>query len=272
MWQNYHLDSDSIQYADDTTISRTCRPSDILQKICILQSNVKTVSKWLVRNGLVFNNDKLKYITFSSKRKVNDKSYLIRSNRKSITEETTVKLVGINFDQNLTWSSHVDSIVKASNGILQTLKTLKYFTPSKIRKSLAESLVLSRLNYSNVVFGQLPKYLQNHLLHVQKSGAGYVIGRYTKLSNVINLNWLPIHESIEYNIVECVYHSLHDRNWPSYLCLRSNDQGNKIDFGEKHTFQSQFNIFNELPLAMRQCEKKNFFLKRKRDNFTKIRP
>ena len=78
---------------------------------------MKTVSEWSARNGLVFNNDKLKYITFSSKRKINDKIYLIRSNRKSTAEETTLKLIGINFDQNLTWSSHVNSIVKASNGI-----------------------------------------------------------------------------------------------------------------------------------------------------------
>ena len=193
-------------------------------------------------NGLVFNNDKLKYIIVTSKRKVNDKSYLIRSNRKPIAEEATVKLLGVNFDQNLTWFSHVNSIIKASYGILRPLKTFKRFTPFKVRKSLAESLVLSRLNYINIVFGQLPKYFQNCLQRVQNSATGYVIGRYAKLSDVINLNWLPIHESIEYNSVKSVYHSLHDRNWPSYLrletvrqkrVLRSNDQGNKIDFSEK---------------------------------------
>ena len=131
------IDSDSIQHADDTTIYRTCRPSDILQEIHILENDIKTASKWSAGNGLVFNNDKLKYITFSSKRKVNDKSYLIPSNRKSIAEETTVKLLGVNFDQNLTWPSHANSIVKASYGILRTLKTFKRFTPFKIRKSLA---------------------------------------------------------------------------------------------------------------------------------------
>ena len=70
-----------------------------------------------------------------------------------------------------------------------------------------------------------------------------------------------------------VYHSLHDTNWPWYLCLetvqrkqvlRSNDQWNKIDFGEKHTFQSQFTIFNELPLATCQCENKINFEKKAR--------
>ena len=71
------------------------------------------------------------------------------------------------------------------------------------------------------LFGQLPKYLQNR---VQKSAPSYVIGRYAKLCDVINLNWLPIHESIEYNSVECAYHSPHDRNWTSYLRLKTVQQ------------------------------------------------
>ena len=70
------IDWDSVQYADDTTIYRACRPNDILQEIRHLENDIKTVSEWSAGNGLVFNNGKLKYITFSSKRKLNDKSYL----------------------------------------------------------------------------------------------------------------------------------------------------------------------------------------------------
>ena len=95
-----YIDSDSIQSADDTIIYRTCRPSDILQKISILENDIKTVLEWSATNGLVFNNDKLKYIISSSKKKINDKSHLIRPNRKSTAEETTVTLLGINFNQN----------------------------------------------------------------------------------------------------------------------------------------------------------------------------
>ena len=168
------IDSDSIQYADDRTVYRTCISTDILQEICKSENNIKTVLEWSAENGLVSNNDKLKCITFSSKRKVNDKSSLIRCNRKSIAEETTVKLLGVNFDQNFKWSSHVNSIVKASYGILATLKTFKRFFTFMVRKPLAESMVLSRLSYSNVVLVQLPKYLQNRLQRVQKSAAVYV--------------------------------------------------------------------------------------------------
>ena len=36
------LDSDSIQYADVTTIYRTCKPTEILQEIRKLENNIKT--------------------------------------------------------------------------------------------------------------------------------------------------------------------------------------------------------------------------------------
>ena len=260
--------SDTIQYADDTTAYRSCKSSNIISEIRKLETDVEEISNWSAENGLVFNNDKLKFIVFSSKRKENDKSYLIRSDRKSIAQETTVKLLGVTFDQNLSWTSHIINITKASYGILRVLKTFKRFTPFKVRKSLAESLVLSRLNYCNVVFGQLPKYLQNRLQRVENCAAGYVLGRYAKLIDVVHLNWLPIVESIDYNIVKCAFKSLHDKNWPLYLhcetvkhrrVLRSNGQGPKIDYAEKCTFQNQCEIFNDLPITIRQCEDQDIF-------------
>ena len=73
------------------------------------------------------------------------------------------------------WSSYVNIIVKTTYRTQGTLKTFKRFYPFTVHTFLADSLVLSKLNYSIVVFGLLPKYFQNHLQHVQKSTAGYVI-------------------------------------------------------------------------------------------------
>ena len=144
------IDSNSLQYVDDTTICSTCRSSDILQERCKLEKNIKTILESPVENGLVFKNEKLKYITFS-KRKVNDKSYLIRSKRKSIAEKTNVKLLGVNFDQNLTWSSHVNSTVKASYAIpankLRKSNVILGLYFGNLRKVLSSNVVLRNFNY-----------------------------------------------------------------------------------------------------------------------------
>ena len=93
------------------------------------------------------------------------------------------------------------------------------FTPLKVRKTLAEALILSKINYCNVVYSQLPKYLINRLQQVQATTAGYVYGRYAKTLDVININWVPIEENIEMNTVKLAQKSLNDKLWPNYLKL-----------------------------------------------------
>ena len=151
-------------------------------------------------NGLVFNNDKLLSVLFTSTRTVYYRNYLMKSNRKSIKQKPTAKLVGITFDSNVTWKEQVNILTDSTYGLLRVLKTLKRFTPFPTRKFLAESLVLSRINYYNVVYGQSLNYLVKRLQRVQNCAAGYVLGRYANAADVVNWNWLPILENIEYNI------------------------------------------------------------------------
>ena len=102
-------------------------------------------------------------------------------------------------------------------GHWRILRQFKRFTPLRVCKNLAESLVLSKLSYCNEVYSQIPKYLVNRLQRVQNITAGYVLGRYAKLKDVVELNWLPIEENTDYNIAKLVFHALKDKNWPSYL-------------------------------------------------------
>ena len=88
-----------------------------------------------------------------------DRSYLIRSSNNSIEQKDNVKLLGIVFDENLTWNEQINRITKSSYATLRAIRKFGRFTPFHVRKSLAEALILSKLNYGNVVFSQIPKYL-----------------------------------------------------------------------------------------------------------------
>ena len=89
----------------------------------------------------------------------------------------------------------------------------------------------------------MPDCLVKRLQRVQNCATGYVLGRYVSTVHVVNLNWLPILESIEYNISKLTYQGLNDKNWPSYLpveivtqkrTLHSNNSGPCVDHGGKH--------------------------------------
>ena len=124
----------------------------------------------------------------------------MKSNGKSIKQKPTAKLLGITFDCNLTWNEQINFITKSNYSVLKVLKSFKRFTTFTTRKCLAESLVPSRINYCNVVYGQMPNYLVKRLQRIQNCGARHVLGRYANAVDIVNLYWLPILEGIEYNI------------------------------------------------------------------------
>ena len=115
--------------------------------------------------------------------------------------------------------------------------------------------MLSKMNYCNVVYSQLSKYLINRLQRVQITTTGYVYGRYTKTLDVINLNRVPIEDNREFNAVKLAHKSLNDELWPNFLKLaliehkrnlRSSDIGPIIKQGDDYTFQQQATVYNNL--------------------------
>ena len=111
------------------------------------------------------------------------------------------KLLGIHFDENLSWKDQVNNVVKSCYGTLRILKQFKCFTPLNVRKTLPETLVLSKISCCNVVHAQLPNYQINRLQRIQNTTAGYVLNRYVHMTNATeHLKWLPIKENNEFSI------------------------------------------------------------------------
>ena len=123
---------------------------------------------------------------------------MIRSNSNSVEHIRSAKLLGVIFHENLSFSENVYSTLKICYGTLKTLNNFKRFTPLKVRKSFAEALVLSNLNYRNVVYGQLPQYMINRLQRLQICAVSYVFKSYATIDDVLALNWLPV---VELNLV-----------------------------------------------------------------------
>ena len=65
-------------------------------------------------------------------------------------------------------------------GTLSTLRKIKHFTDFKLRKHLAESLVLSKIDYNDIVFDPLPLYLVKRLQRIQNAATSFVTGHYAR--------------------------------------------------------------------------------------------
>ena len=110
----------------------------------------------------------------------------ITVNGKSIERVTQWKVLGMLFQQNLTWNNHIAQLLTSCYGSIAMLKKLRRFTPYNIRKQLAEALILSKLYYFNVLYHGMPDYLIRRLQKVENAaGAGFVQGRYANAENVL---------------------------------------------------------------------------------------
>ena len=94
--------SPSIQYADDTALYRSCKKKDIIETIKHLENGLTSLSNWSNKDGLVFHNNKLQMILMGKPRSLStDCSFLMRSDGKSVRQESSVRLLEVTFDENL---------------------------------------------------------------------------------------------------------------------------------------------------------------------------
>ena len=178
-----NISCNSLRYADDTTFYQYRKFQNLQNCIEKLESNLQTVPDWALQNNLVFNDDKTKYMLLSSIQPSKshnlsqpDKCKLIHDNE-PVERLNSTKFLGVHFDENLTWISQVNNLIKLSHAKLRNMRLFKRFTPYKVRKTLAETLILSNLRYCIPVYSQLPKYLIR-LQRTQNTVAGYELGRY----------------------------------------------------------------------------------------------
>ena len=106
-------------------------------------------------------------------------------------------------------------------GTLRILRQFKCFVPLNVHKTLAETLVLSKISYYNVVYAQLLNYQINRLQQIQNTATGYVLNRYAIMADAIkHLKWLPIKEIKEFSISKLVFLALNDRTGLNTYQLR----------------------------------------------------
>ena len=157
--------------------------------------------KWSTECNLVLNASKTKTILFSStqmskRHNLDHKdTFQINNNDQPLERVDKYKLLGMTFTEHLTWNDHINKVVTSSYSTLRSLKKIKRMTPFNLRKQLAECLVLSKIDFGNVIYENMPTYLVRSVQKVQNATAGYVLNRYSRESDVIKLNWLPAQDS-----------------------------------------------------------------------------
>ena len=156
----------TCQYADDTTQYDHFTISQIRQTIQNAQKRLNNLNVWSPNNNLLLNGAKTKYIIFSTtKIKQNflqDFEYSFDLNNDKVEKVGNWKVLGMIFHENLSWEKHIDQLICSCYNKLFVLKKIKRFAPQKTRKHLIEALIISKIDYRNIIYSNAS---QNSLIH-----------------------------------------------------------------------------------------------------------
>ena len=77
-------------------------------------------------------------------------------------------------------------------------------------------LMLSLLKLT-LFFNPVLDYLINRLYRVQLAAASFVVSRYSSMSSIFKLNWLPIRYNRDFSLSKMIcIKAFYNEDWPSY--------------------------------------------------------
>ena len=141
-------------YADDTFL---CAQNDDI-KLLVKEVNLEltNVFKWLCSNKLTLNFSKTKYMVLTKKRDVSH-SFTVKMGGKKLQECNTYKYLGVMFDKDLNWKSHIEYICSKICKVVGGLAKLRYCADIEILREVYFALIHSYVRYGIIAWGNITK-------------------------------------------------------------------------------------------------------------------
>ena len=138
-------------FADDFQVYLQCKRADITTVVEKLSIDAENVAVWTDRNDLQLNFSKIVAIIFGSDQMMMriDTSSLpqivIRGHQVEFV--SAVKNLGVTLTSNLSWNTHVSSIISRVHGDLKRLRFRDHFLSHSLKKQLVTALILPHFDY-----------------------------------------------------------------------------------------------------------------------------
>ena len=150
----YLENSSAFIYADD--IALLVKGHDINEIELSLTSEFKIISKWFNANRLSVNNTKTNVMLFSGSRSKHRNGVIkvpVGANTDEVlTQVSTVKYLGVELDEHLTFVDHVDKLCRKIKSRTGVLWRMRHFINENLAKDLYLSLIHPHFNYADVVY------------------------------------------------------------------------------------------------------------------------
>ncbi|CAK1582606.1 unnamed protein product [Parnassius mnemosyne] len=213
----YHL------YADDLQVYISFRPDDTNEAVNKLNLDLSMIAEWANNNELILNSNKTKFMILGSKKlieRTNAHKPKIVVGGNHIEQVSEVRNLGIIMDNRLRFENHVTHTVKNCFYRLKILYNIREYLSEELRIQLCESLILSKLNYADIVMGEcLLARTKLVIQRVQNACARFCFriprrGHVTPFLNQSKLINMKSRRSVHYS---CLLYKILQNQQPKYL-------------------------------------------------------
>ncbi len=208
---SHSLDHDL--FADDTQMYTCFTPNSYSDAATCLQHTFQSISAWMSANFLALNPSKTEFMLFGTPQqlsKLNDPCLSISSDI-SITPASSVRNLGVVFDEHLSFHEHITKISQACFFHIRDLRRIRQFLTLETASTIGSALVQSKLDYCNSLLLNLPSCEIDRLQFVQNSLARAIFrsSKYSHVTPILkSLHWLKVKERIVYKTISLTYKSI----------------------------------------------------------------
>jgi len=252
-------------FADDHIAKTTFRPSSSNEKNAIteLEKCAFTINHWMNANKLKMNTSKTEFILFGSRQQLQK----IHTNEINIAgdiiqREPTIRYLGAFLDESLSFKKHVSMKCRSAMLNYFRIKSIRKYLTRQSAEILIVSLVLSHLDYCNLILYGVAECEINKMQRIQNMCAKLVLQRSKFDSSkqaLYELHWLPIKARIVF--------TKHSPNRQGLRSCGSNMASYDVPFNKRKTFSDRSfstagpRLWNSLPQDLRQSDSLESFKK-----------
>ena len=141
-------------------------------------------------------------------------------NNHPLSQETSVKLLGVQIDEKLNWSQHITYLVSKISPKISLISRLKHALSPALLNTVYKSIIQPLFDYCDTVWGYCFKSQQYILQRLQNRAARIITGNfdYTQSATdlIQNLGWTKLAERRKFHTSILSFKSLNGMA-PSYL-------------------------------------------------------
>ncbi|XP_076620013.1 uncharacterized protein LOC143341179 [Colletes latitarsis] len=176
-----------LLFADDLTL--LCKGRNLHTIQIQLQEALDKLQKWSLSTGFKFSSTKSKTITFSRKKQYSNIKLTL--DNLTIKETSSIKILGLTFDSQLTWTPHINKLKTDCYHRLNILRTIAAKNWGADLKTLLltyKTIVRSKMDYGSIIYNSANNNILKKLDPVHNNALRITVGafRSSPINGILN--------------------------------------------------------------------------------------